>query len=606
MSLAPLLRARKLLLFSLVTCLTAFAGAQTVTNAKVINSNLTTSSVFDCGNNSFGMSYTITGEQANVPQELRIIRPDGSVHPDSYTYPGPSEDKATDTHKFVHTWVTVDVDGPWKMRLVVNGQVLAELPFTVRKPHIVLTDAQVLDTNGNPSTTFKVGDVNIGVAYTINPEQYGIHEETHLYKPSGQELPFYWYFYRTAYISGQHNVLIWHWNFTKPSEIDTPGIWTMRIIVQGSVLETLHFKVLPSYSYKWQTKLSETSNPSLRPRTYVTNPNTDDLLNLSRYQSMAVQTGQVTVLDGGNPVGAGVPVTIAISGSNHAAGHSHSSSSSNIHGWVFADPKNPVDDDGKPITSAFSVPENYPGGSKAKTITLTTDQNGVATFGYIPAEIAGSDTISVYVSDSVATKVSTAVTTELAGLTAVTRTGALNLVTETPVLHTHPWFGTTFTNNALANASALFVKYQKDPSGLPTALQGLSAAVADLGTYNGKACSRTAIPLGVQDLSLITGGMFDAEGNFAAPHGGHRSGKDSDIQISNLLTSLPSAVQWSKLTESMAVDDSTQSDAVRKAIRQVNLIRARILIYSLSEAGALRLLSETTGQQIALHVDWQY
>ena len=89
-------------------------------------------------------------------------------------------------------------------------------------------------------------------------------------------------------------------------------------------------------------------------------------------------------------------------------------------------------------------------------------------------------------------------------------------------------------------------------------------------TYYFKYRQDTSVPLlHLNDASLVWGGRFDVNGNWADPHAGHRKGTVIDIRANALPTAIPESLFTD--FEDMA-KDTKLADGVTSAIAQLHLI----------------------------------
>jgi hypothetical protein len=190
-------------------------------------------------------------------------------------------------------------------------------------------------------------------------------------------------------------------------------------------------------------------------------------------------------------------------------------------------------------------------------LVIETDENGDAHFTYIPAEVAGIDTIKAEVVDpsgparpdnSAELSVDVSVP-GLLDMTTMTRLGfTLFGVTDS---HPRNWFASP---SSIPPLTAAIVKYASDQATDRT----IAAAIGILEKYgydfvnefpSSRSSGGTIVPrepetLFINDISLPKGGLFDEVpaqriAQFHSPHAGHRNGNQYDLKTTHLFAQFP-------------------------------------------------------------------
>jgi hypothetical protein len=219
------------------------------------------------------------------------------------------------------------------------------------------------------------------------------------------------------------------------------------------------------------------------------------------------------------------------------------------HAWLYG---NPLPGPGEPAPSPDTVvAQNAVGGSTdTNGIDLTTNSAGQATFGWLPPEISGTETITVSVSGHPeATPATANVDVKVKGLAEMPIDDQLyrlvgNKAQDTgqdPVVHPDSHSATAATTQNLIAIAQGYVSIQQHD----VALQGVLRALLVQGYQFAAFPTGRLDLLEINDISLPWGGLFDACPEvtltcptaypWAAPHGGHRWGNQADIRTSYLV-----------------------------------------------------------------------
>jgi hypothetical protein len=224
------------------------------------------------------------------------------------------------------------------------------------------------------------------------------------------------------------------------------------------------------------------------------------------------------------------------------------------HAWLYPldNLGNPQPGPGEPVPSMDTfVAQNAVGGSTdTNGINLTTNNAGQATFGWLPPEIAGTETITVSVSNHPEVTPATAsINVKVDGLEEIPKDDQLyrlvgNTTQDTgqnPVVHPLSHSATASTTQDLIAIAQDYISIQQGD----TALQGVLRALLVLGYQFGAFPTGRLDLLEINDISLPWGGLFDACPQvtsacptaypWASPHGGHRWGNQADIRTSYLV-----------------------------------------------------------------------
>jgi len=295
--------------------------------------------------------------------------------------------------------------------------------------------------------------------------------------------------------------------------------------------------------------------------------------------------GVVTVKDQ-NGLPQRVSVRFWIAGNHSEAGHDASyHTPDSVHGWLYKDGDIGVDDDGLPLNKTTKLsqaalggsnqPDGYFGGTE---LIIDTEANGEARFGYVPAEVSGTDTITAEIVENGGVKESERAqkTVEvfvpgLVDMKALFNSGFRFFgVTDA---HPRNWFATSSTVAALSAANLAYVAAQTSDTTIAAAVEVLDKLGYDwINEFpSGRNPGGIITPkdpelISVNDMSLPKGGLFDAvsPGTFASPHGGHREGKHCDIKSVHLVSGMPyvlTATTWDYPQFKNAVGDSRLESA---------------------------------------------
>lgn len=393
-------------------------------------------------------------------------------------------------------------------------------------------------------------------------------------------------------------------------------------------LNDLAFENSSIESLTWINKPAQ-AVPSVRPRTYVLNGVTHNY-SLAPY-IVKPQKCKVRALEGGIPA-KNAKVILHIYGDNSTTGHDHvNGSASQIHGWVTpcdsSYSSQVLDDKWKPIDTKTNVLQADRGGSVINgpisathpntEEPLLTDADGYAYFLYTPGEVASNEEITLQFFGKPDTMISQKFSVGIPGLEDLGNPPGILPVGSLTNRHSKNHFGTRGTIAGLKRAAALFQTYQNeitpgtgdDPRVAPlvTKLQKALAVLSKL-KYSGSVCSQTPVLMPVNDLSLEYGGLFDVNCDWGAPHGGHRSGNNSDLGIGTFMTTVPSDLfTYDQLDFWSARGIDSSGTDLNIAIKSVNLLRAQMMVLACSVSGALTVRGEgksSIANGTVCHVTW--
>jgi hypothetical protein len=301
------------------------------------------------------------------------------------------------------------------------------------------------------------------------------------------------------------------------------------------------------------------------------NPQTGREYNLTSTVKDNLQTFAVEVDQGGQPVPSEkVHVSETSVNGGNIRGANPADGPVRPHAWLWTD--NPASGGSPgvaPPNADKPVGPSAKGGSTDTTgIDLATNEDGQATFSWLPPEIAGTETIRVSLPDHPdVTAVTTSINVMLGGLMNMPPDSDYRLVGSTGVHPSNHW-ATPGTAEGLSLAAEDYIAMQQNDTGLQNTLRALKiAGTPDL--------------MGINDISLPWGGLFDADPSatpWSAPHGGHRWGNQADIQTRDLVANPKSALD--------------ALNAAGNNPREVDLIAATVqpvLPSKLPQQGLLRL-----------------
>jgi hypothetical protein len=308
--------------------------------------------------------------------------------------------------------------------------------------------------------------------------------------------------------------------------------------------------------------------PSVRPRAYPP----DHTYNLS--PSVTPQPLTVMVEDSSGNGVADVSVQISITGNNKPAGHDRPHDPEAVHGWIFQT-TNDAEDAGITAKKKDTVGQDTLGGSKEdRTLTFNTDEKGMISFVYIPAEVSGVDTLTAeIVGQPDVIPASADILVKVDGLIPVKGLASFpsSLVTfigVTPI-HSMNWYATAATISRLQSVAMSYHDAQAGNAILTATIALLKDDGYDFpvpsGALSGSVFTLSSEPevLFLNDMSLPWGGLFDVGktnlGNYAASHGGHRDGSNVDIKSLQLVTGPAySANSLGVITQPAPVDSSVR------------------------------------------------
>lgn len=226
--------------------------------------------------------------------------------------------------------------------------------------------------------------------------------------------------------------------------------------------------------------------------------------------------------------GGAARLRVTLSSEDDGAGHDHNAGSDRLAGWLYSDLSQ--------LNSSQIKAARDPGGNFPETplIVETDFITGIASFIYLPPEFSGRETIHIEVVDFGPVRPlehETEVRVPNLQPLAPSPSGFYALKPVQPgSFHSANHYGTSTACTGLMNAAALYRQYQQGDSQL---LQ-IRASLLALGQ------PQPWDILVVTEMSLPKGGLFDQERNWAAPHGGHREGRNIDLQTKHLGPITPS------------------------------------------------------------------
>ena len=106
-----------------------------------------------------------------------------------------------------------------------------------------------------------------------------------------------------------------------------------------------------------------------------------------------------------------------------------------------------------------------------------------------------------------------------------------------------------------------------DPGSHSSRFWGTAGMVAALESLGAQFFGRYGVPIGVNDMSLPLGGLFDINGNWHTPHDEHRIGANADLRTRDSTPAKLRFIQdaWEELGGS--VHDETRTDAPHYHLR---------------------------------------
>ncbi|MBN8691333.1 MAG: hypothetical protein J0L72_11190 [Armatimonadetes bacterium] len=347
---------------------------------------------------------------------------------------------------------------------------------------------------------------------------------------------------------------------------------------------------LPTFSSSPFTGIPNTIRPSIRPRLQPAtagNPNPGPYNLVPEINSFIVTT---RITDGN---GTPAPLRLVqwrLDATHTAEGHIHNTLP--VTSWLhsiddsvmldhIATPDSPF---GHPLSTSSVVPNKKKGGDQPRIETAITDLNGYVSVKVTASEVSGTESLSIIVDGHTVRAESFMVTVE--GLTELPNPSSSDNYKKIGAVagrHTQNHYGTSECRSRIQSAANIFRALQLTDKDLNDLLDKWGAKFRFGGLS--PQISRQIQKLEVNDISLPKGGLFDKDGDWCSPHGGHREGNTVDIRTIQFLASSNLAKEVPKADSAWPDNRYTKNKEASELSREINLTLALLQLKALKDAG---------------------
>ncbi|MEI6236140.1 MAG: hypothetical protein WCT04_24050 [Planctomycetota bacterium] len=329
--------------------------------------------------------------------------------------------------------------------------------------------------------------------------------------------------------------------------------------------------------------VTKTVAPSVFHRQYL-----DDLGKTHNY-TLSVVFKPITFTVKGKPaLEPGTKVYIICESIDDGADH-ETTPSVRPHGWLYANAK-AANPNAKTVLGAGVV---VGGDVTTQGIDVTADSKGNVTFVYVAPEISGTETITLTSTSYADAKQIFRVGIDGLEALPAAADGSYDATYGSKPPHLQNHYGTPSTITAIQTLALKYQALQNDPKTMlstdkKTSLQAFIAATnAKIAALNPPQSYRLANDiLLVNDISIPRGGLFDVNGDFSAPHGGHRYGTNCDLGTNQIVSS---PINASKVSATITTAIGAPAGAPKEiddAFRAVHLTQFNLLLGAIKAAHA--------------------